>query len=128
MFAKKPTGVKRVRHVGLSSTRTSMMTRKDIGCGVADCKLCTHAIHAGRGATVVASMPIILPDSNVVLHNMNALEDARVQNLVFLSTVLNEVQNRNKGIYSRLQRLMADEEKKCYVFANDRHEQTHCVL
>lgn len=42
--------------------------------------------------------------------------------------MLSEVQNRNKGIYSRLQRLMADESKQCYVFANDRHEQTHCVL
>lgn len=69
----------------------------------------------------------MIPDTNIVLHNINALEDTRVTNIVFLGTVLAETMNRNKAVYARVQRLIADETKHCYVFSNDRHEQTYCL-
>ncbi|CAJ1009900.1 Rrp44-like cold shock domain/Dis3-like cold-shock domain 2 (CSD2) [Leishmania naiffi] len=58
---------------------------------------------------------------------MNAMEDRRVQNIILLTTVMSEVQNRNKAMYARLQLLLGDKKKQCFVFANDRHEQTHCM-
>ncbi|PBJ74085.1 exosome complex exonuclease RRP44 isoform X1 [Trypanosoma cruzi] len=127
MFAKKRSTVHEVRgHTGRRGG--SGVTRNDIGCGIVGCSLCASAVCGERGPCVVPTSLIIIPDTNVVLHNMNALEDAQVQNIVFLSTVVSEVQNRNKGIYARLQRLLGEERKQCYVFSNDRHEQTHCMV
>lgn len=128
MFTKKRAAVHNVRNNVGSTPAGGVVTRKDIGCGLTDCPLCAKTAVAGvRAACLKPTLQIIVPDTNIVLHNMNALEDARVQNIVFLTTVMGEVQNRNKGIYARLQRLLSDEAKQCYVFANDRHEQTHCM-
>ncbi|KEG08632.1 putative mitochondrial exoribonuclease DSS-1 [Trypanosoma grayi] len=126
MFAKKRSAVHQVR--GNAAKRNSGVTRNDIGCGTLGCTLCTAAVCSGRGACIAPTAPIMIPDTNIVLHNMNALEDSRVQNILFLSTVVSEVQNRNKAIYLRLQRLLGDERKQCYVFSNDRYEQTHCMV
>ncbi|KAH9599826.1 Dis3-like cold-shock domain 2 [Trypanosoma melophagium] len=127
MFAKKRSAVHQVR--GHATKRgCNGITRNDIGCGIVGCSLCVNAVCGTRGASILPTSPIVIPDTNVVLHNMNALEDARVQNIVFLSTVVSEVQNRNKAIYARVQRLIAVEQKQCYVFPNDRHEQTHCIV
>ncbi|RNF06806.1 exosome complex exonuclease RRP44 isoform X1 [Trypanosoma conorhini] len=127
MFARKRSAVHEVR--GHTARRGGGgVTRSDIGCGVVGCSLCAAAVCGERGPCVVPTAPIIIPDTNVVLHNMNALEDARVQNIVFLSTVVSEVQNRNKAIYARLQRLLREERKQCYAFPNDHHDQTHCMM
>nr|CCC53322.1 putative rrp44p homologue [Trypanosoma vivax Y486] len=129
MFARKRTVVHQANgHV--TKNRCSVVTRNDIGCGLVNCSLCeAAACHFGsRGASLYHTSPVMIPDTNIILHNMNALEDARVQNIVFLSTVISEVQNRNKAIYARLQRLVSGESKQCYVFSNDRHEQTHCLI
>ncbi|KPA85538.1 putative Rrp44p protein [Leptomonas pyrrhocoris] len=128
MFTKKRAAIHNVRNNVGSTPSGGVVTRKDIGCGLLDCPLCAKTAVAGvRAACLTPTAPIVIPDTNIVLHNMNALEDARVQNIVFLTTVVSEVENRNKGIYARLQRLLRDESKRCYVFANDRHEQTHCL-
>jgi exosome complex exonuclease DIS3/RRP44 len=128
MFTKKRAAIHNVRNNIGSMPSGGVVTRKDIGCGLIDCPLCAKTAVAGvRAACLKPTDPIVIPDTNIVLHNMNALEDARVQNIVFLTTVMSEVQNRNKAIYARLQRLLGDEAKQCYVFANDRHEQTHCM-
>ncbi|KPI88321.1 putative Rrp44p [Leptomonas seymouri] len=128
MFTKKRAAVHNVRNNVGSTPAGGVVTRKDIGCGLLDCPLCAKTAVAGvRAACLKPTAPIVVPDTNIVLHNMNVLEDARVQNIVLLTTVMSEVQNRNKGIYARLQRLLNDESKQCYVFANDRHEQSHCL-
>eukprot|EP00796_Vickermania_ingenoplastis_P008644 gene8644-6073_t len=122
MFSKKRAPVRNVRESRVGMGSSSFMTRRDIACGVADCRTCEeHLQQQGEGT-------VLIPDVNIILHNMNGLEDPRIQNMLFLSSVLAEVNNRNKGIYARLQRLMADEEKRCYAFANDRHEQTCCTV
>lgn len=128
MFTKKRAAIHNVRNNIGSTPSGGVVTRKDIGCGLINCPLCAKTAVAGmRAPCIKPAEQIVIPDTNIVLHNMNALEDSRVQNIVFLTTVISEVQNRNKGIYARLQRLLSDEAKACYVFANDRHEQTHCM-
>lgn len=127
MFTKKPAAVHRVRHNSATNASCGVVTRKDIGCGIMGCPICIGSVDGGRGPSLLPSAMLMVPDTNIVLHNMNALEDARIQNVVFLSTVVGEVQHRNKAIYARLQRVLADDKKQCYVFANDRHEQTHTL-
>ncbi|KAK7197429.1 rrp44p-like protein [Novymonas esmeraldas] len=130
MFTKKRAAIHNVRHTtgGSAGASGGVVTRKDIGCGIVGCPLCAETAVAGtRGPCLVPTATIVIPDTNIVLHNLNAIEDARVQNIVLLTTVMSEVQNRNKAMYTRLQRLLGDDRKQCYVFANDRHEQTHCM-
>ncbi|KAG5500358.1 hypothetical protein JKF63_03450 [Porcisia hertigi] len=130
MFTKKRASIHNVRNTIGSSVRTGggVVTRKDIGCGIVDCPLCANtAVSGARDPCLLPTAAMVIPDTNIVLHNMNALEDCRVQNIILLTTVMSEVQNRNKAIYARLQRLLCDENKQCTVFANDRHEQTHCM-
>ncbi|KAG5498181.1 hypothetical protein JIQ42_02985 [Leishmania sp. Namibia] len=130
MFTKKRTPIHSVRNnVGSSiSTGGGVVTRKDIGCGIVGCPLCAKTAAAGvRDPCILPTAVIVIPDTNIVLHNMNAMEDYRVQNIILFTTVMSEVQNRNKAIYARLQRLLGDVKKQCFVFANDRHEQTHCM-
>ncbi|KAG5474265.1 hypothetical protein LSCM1_03044 [Leishmania martiniquensis] len=129
MFTKKRAPIRNVRNnVGSSVGAGAVITRKDIGCGILDCSLCARTAVAGvRGPCILPTAAIVIPDTNIVLHNMNAMEDSRVQNIVLLTTVMSEVQNRNKAIYARLQRLLGDDKKQCFAFANDRHEQTHCM-
>ncbi|TPP54184.1 RNB domain family protein [Leishmania donovani] len=130
MFTKKRAAIHNVRNnVDRSSgAGGGALTRKDIGCGIVDCPLCiTTAVAGVREPCILPTAVIVIPDTNVVLHNMNAMEDYRVQNIILLTTVMQEVQNRNKAMYARLQRLLGDDKKQCFVFANDRHEQTHCM-
>lgn len=128
MFSKKRTSVI-VRDNRAKASKTSF-TRRDIACGVVYCQQCkTTQETFDEGAprpSLNISASLLLPDANTILYNMNGLEDSRVENIIFLSTVLNEVSSKNKGIYSRLLRIIGDEGKSCYVFANDRHEQTFC--
>lgn len=128
MFTKKPQNVSRVRRI--ATQPNSYITRKDICCGFSDCAPCAPLRELdvdGAKAYLSSGSLVMIPDTNIVLHNTNVLEDPRITNIVFLTTVIGEVQNRNKAIYARLLTLINDPDKHCYVFANDRHEQTHCI-
>ncbi|CCW60883.1 unnamed protein product [Phytomonas sp. EM1] len=132
MFTKKPKPVHRVRSHGTHGStdfKNTMITRNDIHCGLVDCPLCPNLFPMEAiPPSLLQTRPLLIPDTDVVLQNVNALEDSRVENIIFLSTVLAEVQSRNKAIYMRLQNIIKDGSiKHCYVFANDRHEQTHCL-
>lgn len=122
MFSKR-SNVKVARARTTAST-TEVYLRNDIGCGVAQCDACKQRSFEGYKALIDAKSPIMITDTNILLHNINLLEDSQVRNIIFLGTVLSEVQNRNKSIYSRVQQLIADDTKACYVFPNDRHEGT----
>lgn len=127
MFSKKSRPA--VRTVKTNAGVTSALAvhlRSDIGCGLVGCSDCPSTAFDGYKPAVLPNIPVLIPDTNIVLHNINALEDTRVMNIVFLGTVLQETLNRNKAVYTRVQRLLADPEKHCYVFPNDRHEQTYC--
>lgn len=129
MFTKKRPLVKTARGAQPASTAVAsseVYLRRDIGCGAMQCVRCLEVAHAGYEPCVDAMETVLIPDTNIVLHNTNVLEDPRVKNIIFLSTVLQETQNRNKSVYVRVTKMLADAEKRCYVMANDRHESTHC--
>lgn len=129
MFTKK--GRPAVRTItsnkAASNAPHNVHLRSDIGCGMIGCTACSTSAFSGYQPVLIPTMPVMIPDTNIVLHNINALEDTRVTNIVFLGTVLAETMNRNKAVYTRVQRMIADEAKHCYVFSNDRHEQTYCL-
>lgn len=131
MWGKKPVTRVNARAAQAAKAAESMVLRSDIGCGMVGCQQCAGVadVEGGSAYTPVIdrSAPVMIPDTNVVLHNINALEDPRVGNVVLLSTVLAETQNRNKAVYARVQKLLADASRRFYVFPNTNHEATHCA-
>jgi len=68
---------------------------------------------------------IVLIDSNVALHQMDALADARVTDVVVCATVMEETRRRSATSYERLRALCKDASKRFYVFSNENHAETY---
>ena len=68
---------------------------------------------------------IVLIDSNVALHQMDALADGRVTDVVVCATVMEETRHKSKTSYERLRALCKDESKRFYVFSNENHAETY---
>ncbi|KAJ9435647.1 Exosome complex exonuclease RRP44-like protein A [Diplonema papillatum] len=102
--------------------------RTDIACGSEACAVCGALLKEMTGvATLDANAKVLLiPDTNVFLHNIDAMESPAIADVVVLDTVLAEVKNLNKSVYERLARVVRDPEKKkrFYVFSNENHRDT----
>jgi exosome complex exonuclease DIS3/RRP44 len=94
--------------------------RTDLGLGARHGRTLAAADFAlpdlGSGATT-ASFPLawLVPDTNVLLHQLDLLECVGCPALDFvvvLETVADEVKHNNLGAYKRLQRLLASESRK----------------
>lgn len=103
--------------------------RDDIWCGSEVCLECKQE------ATVLQREPCIesslcpyphylVPDTNVVLHQIDVLEDPVIRNVIILQTVLQEVRHRSAPIYKRLKDIIHDKEKHFYTFTNEHHRET----
>lgn len=75
----------------------------------------------GRAAAGAAiGRHYVVPDTNVVLHQMDLLEsEAFGADIVVLQTVLEEVRNRSLPLYNRLNALVAESGRRVWSFANE---------
>ena len=64
---------------------------------------------------------ILIPDTNIFLHHMDAIESKVFSNVVVLQTVLEEVRNRSLSIYQRIRAQVNRPEKRFFVFSNEHH-------
>lgn len=134
MFSKKCRSIRHT-HQGTSLTSgVTSVTRRDISCGILNCSLCasmcgtqSEVLDGAPVACLSIEAPIIIPDLHSVQFHISGLEDSRIKNVLFFTTVLTELRDKNKAVYARLQRLISDQEKQCFVFANNAHEETCCV-
>lgn len=60
----------------------------------------------------------LLPDTNVFLHNLDAIEHEKFQNIIVLQTVLSEVKRRSGPNYKKLRGLIGND-KRAFVFVNE---------
>ncbi|KAK1342058.1 LOW QUALITY PROTEIN: hypothetical protein QTO34_016811 [Cnephaeus nilssonii] len=67
----------------------------------------------------------LLPDTNVLLHQIDVLEDPAIRNVIVLQTVLQEVRNRSAPVYKRIRDLTNNQEKHFYTFTNEHHRETY---
>ena len=94
MLASK-TFVKKTKKGAVVKVVREHYLRDDVWCGVTGCKLCKGK--AVLDACAVASSELcpyphlLLPDTNVVLHQTDFLEDAAVTDTIIVQTVLQEV-------------------------------------
>lgn len=97
MLASK-TFVKKTKKGAVVKVVREHYLRDDVWCGVIGCTLCKQQDKPPvieRSPLVVSNVcpypHLILPDTNVALHQTDFLEDAAITNAVILQTVLQEV-------------------------------------
>jgi len=108
-----------LRIVEESYLRTDLGLGSRHGCtlGVEDFEL------PDLGSGKEASIPLawLVPDTNVLLHQLDLLESLgcpALDHIVVLETVADEVKHNNLGAYKRLQRLLASESRKVGLTAS----------
>ncbi|XP_077586070.1 exosome complex exonuclease RRP44 [Stigmatopora nigra] len=126
---KSKTFVKKTRSGRVMKIVREHYLRDDIWCGSEACDQCKQE------STVLQKDPCIesslcpfshylIPDTNVLLHQIDVLEDPIICNVVILQTVLQEVRHRSAPLYKRLKDLLHASERRFYSFTNEHHRET----
>ena len=96
MLANK-TFVKKTKRGAVVKVVREHYLRDDVWCGVSGCGQCKQGdplldTHPDTLSDLCNGRPhIILPDTNVVLHQIDFFEDSAITNVILLSVVLQEV-------------------------------------
>ncbi|XP_071510862.1 exosome complex exonuclease RRP44-like [Diadema antillarum] len=125
--------VKKTRRGGVIKIVREHYLRDDIWCGSEACGKCS------MDKPVLSKEPSIdnslcgfphylLPDTNVVLHQVDILEDEIIKNVILLQTVQKEVKHRSLPAYKRIRDIIANSNKQFYVFTNEHHRDTYVEI
>ncbi|XP_067842648.1 exosome complex exonuclease RRP44 [Heptranchias perlo] len=135
---KSKTFVKKTRSGGVLKIVREHYLRDDIQCGSGLCEECgaragqeeqpppaVLSDHPHTSSDLCPRPHYVLPDTNVVLHQIDILEDPAIQNVVILQTVLQEVRHRSAPVYKRIKDVINNPEKHFYTFTNEHHKDTY---
>uniref|UniRef100_A0A674DEZ2 Exosome complex exonuclease RRP44 n=2 Tax=Salmo trutta TaxID=8032 RepID=A0A674DEZ2_SALTR len=130
VMLKSKTFVKKTRSGGIMKIVREHYLRDDIWCGSEVCTECKQEESVLQKDACIesnlCSFPhYLLPDTNVVLSQIDILEDPLIKNVIILQTVLQEVRHRSAPIYKRLKDILHDKEKHVYTFTNEHHRETY---
>lgn len=100
--------------------------RDDIWCGSELCRKCKHEapnleLCPQSSSTLFTSPHYIIPDTNVVLHQMDVLKDDAFKNVIVLQTVLQELRHRHAPGYNTIREILANKDRHFFVFTNEHH-------
>ena len=96
MLASK-TFVKKTKKGSIVKVVREHYLRDDVWCGVVGCGVCKQGdkaileVESSLESTLCPQSYLVLPDTNVVLHQTDFLEDAAIRNVILLQIVLQEV-------------------------------------
>ncbi|XP_036396599.1 exosome complex exonuclease RRP44 [Megalops cyprinoides] len=126
---KSKTFVKKTRSGGVMKIVREHYLRDDIWCGSEFCVECKQDStvlqqDACIESNLLSSPHYLIPDTNVVLHQIDILEDPLIRNVIILQTVLQEVRHRSAPVYKRMKDVIHDKEKHFYTFTNEHHRET----
>ncbi|KAJ3051446.1 exosome catalytic subunit dis3 [Rhizophlyctis rosea] len=104
--------------------------RDDIYCGIPGCPRCasqttTITQTPPRTTKLVPTPHYVLPDTNVLYHQIDVMEHAAFVNVIILQTVLEELRHRSKPVYDRVRALIAEPARSFYVFSNEHSRETY---
>ncbi|NXU58083.1 RRP44 exonuclease, partial [Turnix velox] len=131
------TFLKRTRAGAVVKVVREHYLRDDIPCGASHCRLCPplpaeppaaaglEAQPSGAASSLCPSPHYLLPDTNLLLHQIDILEDPVIKNVIVLQTVLQEVKNRSAPVYKRIRDVIQNPEKHFYSFTNEHHRETY---
>eukprot|EP01130_Rhizamoeba_saxonica_P003870 TRINITY_DN1605_c0_g1_i1.p1 TRINITY_DN1605_c0_g1~~TRINITY_DN1605_c0_g1_i1.p1 ORF type:complete len:947 (+),score=208.29 TRINITY_DN1605_c0_g1_i1:29-2869(+) len=115
------TGYKITKRGKIIKQNTEHYLRDDIWCGSQLCEECNHV-----DPILDSEVPYyLIPDLDVVLHQMDFLKHYQTRNVIILQTILNMLRDENGFEYHRLRDLIKDQDKKFYVFSNEHHRASH---
>ncbi|XP_065176538.1 exosome complex exonuclease RRP44-like [Sycon ciliatum] len=123
--------VKKTKKGGVVKVVREHYLRDDIWCGCLCCDACqaTEKCLESEPERVESHLLsggyYLLPDTNVVLHQIDFLEDDSIHNVIITQTVVEEVRHRNAAAYKRLRDLIGKPDKHFYVFSNEHHRETY---
>uniref|UniRef100_A0A8C5GMX7 PIN domain-containing protein n=1 Tax=Gouania willdenowi TaxID=441366 RepID=A0A8C5GMX7_GOUWI len=126
---KSKTFVKKTRSGGVIKVVREHYLRDDIWCGSEACSECKQdstvlQTDASIESSLCSYPHYLLPDSNVVLHQIDVLEHPVIQNVIILQTVVQEVRHRSAPVYKRLKDILHEKEKHFYTFTNEHRRET----
>ncbi|XP_030635923.1 exosome complex exonuclease RRP44 [Chanos chanos] len=126
---KSKTFVKKTRSGGVMKIVREHYLRDDIWCGSEVCVECKDETPVLQKDACIESnlctFPhYLIPDTNVVIQQIDILEDPLIRNVIILQTVLQEVRHRSAPIYKRIKDAIHDKEKHFYTFTNEHHRET----
>uniref|UniRef100_A0A673K993 Protein DIS3 homolog n=1 Tax=Sinocyclocheilus rhinocerous TaxID=307959 RepID=A0A673K993_9TELE len=126
---KSKTFVKKTRSGGVLKIVREHYLRDDIWCGSEVCKECKDEApvlqeHACIESNLCSYPHYLIPDTNVVLHQIDILEDPLIRNVIILQIVLQEVRHRSAPVYKRIKDAIHEKEKHFYTFTNEHHRET----
>ncbi|KAL6481759.1 hypothetical protein MHYP_G00098390 [Metynnis hypsauchen] len=126
---KSKTFVKKTRAGGVMKVVREHYLRDDIWCGSEVCTECKDGApvlqqDARTESDLCAYPHYLIPDTNVVLHQIDILEDPLIRNVIILQTVLQEVRHRSPPVYKRIKDATHEKEKHFYTFTNEHHRET----
>ncbi|XP_068123948.1 exosome complex exonuclease RRP44 [Hyperolius riggenbachi] len=127
---KSKTFMKKTRSGGVLKIVREHYLRDDITCGCKGCGECKQEnpvlqLEPVLESSICQSPHYILPDTNVLLHQIDVLEDPVIQNVILLQIVLQEVRRRSAPVYKRIRDLINNPEKCFYTFTNEHHRETY---
>ncbi|XP_070553170.1 exosome complex exonuclease RRP44-like [Ptychodera flava] len=127
---KSKTFVKKTRKGGVVKVVREHYLRDDIWCGSCLCTTCPQEKPVLESDPQIESdlcnFPhYLVPDTNVLFHQIDVLEDSIIRNVIILQTVLQEIRHRSSSGHQRMRDLVSQENKKFYVFTNEHHRETY---
>ncbi|XP_047207100.1 exosome complex exonuclease RRP44 [Girardinichthys multiradiatus] len=126
---KSKTFIKKTRSGGVMKVVREHYLRDDIWCGCETCTECKQdSAVLQRDACIESSLcsypHYLVPDTNVVLHQIDVLEDPVIRNVIILQTVLQEVRHRSAPVYKRLKDIIHEQGRHFYTFTNEHRRET----
>ncbi|ORX84255.1 RNB-domain-containing protein [Anaeromyces robustus] len=120
--------VKRTRKGNVIKVIKEHYLRDDIWCSVEGCDKCKQEkIHLSCNPrkTKLSEFPqLIIPDTNIFLHQIDIIEHVAFTNVIVLQTVLDEVRARSLQIYNRIKTMLEEVPKHFYLFSNEHNRHT----
>lgn len=104
--------------------------RDDVWCGVKGCSICKQGGSdpvldptTESQSSCCRYTHFLLPDTNVILHQIDFLEDPAIDNVVVTQIALQETKHRNPGVYKRMRDVVSNKSRSFHVFSNEHHKE-----
>ncbi|KAJ2361307.1 exosome catalytic subunit dis3, partial [Coemansia sp. RSA 2607] len=127
---KNKSFVKRTRKGNIVRTVKEHYLRDDINCGLENCAdaVCkeqtTKPLSAEPRSSTQWGAHYLVPDTNAFVNQIDIFERPIINNVVVLSTVLDELRGLSMATYNRVRAIVRETERHWFVFSNEHHRDT----
>ncbi|KAI7900875.1 uncharacterized protein BX663DRAFT_515563 [Cokeromyces recurvatus] len=120
--------VKRTRKGNVVKVVKEHYLRDDIPCSSIACNNCNKTsppILSDEPKSTTKFKPhYLIPDTNVFISQLDIMEHPAIKDVIVLQTVKEEVRHLSLPVYNRLNAILADKNKRFYMFANEHQRDT----